>query len=145
MKVVPSTRVESSLGPVLLYSFHHIFTRCVFVLLWDFFVCLFDVILFFISSQMIGCLDVVSSPCELWRNEGVFVFWMFNVLLGSSGTGGGQQQQQQREQEFAHLKEIKEKKKEKKKGGRRSLSLLHEMKMINYRGFARLFEQRNIL
>lgn len=35
MKVVPSTRVESSRGPVLLYSSHHIFTGCV-LLLWDF-------------------------------------------------------------------------------------------------------------
>lgn len=45
MKVVPSTRVESSRGPVLLYSFHHVITGCVFVLLWDF--CCFVVVVIF--------------------------------------------------------------------------------------------------
>lgn len=74
MKVVPSTRVESSRGPVLLYSSHHIFTGCVLLLLWDF--CRFLVVVVVVFLQAVRWLAAWMSclhPVDLWRNERVCV------------------------------------------------------------------------
>lgn len=94
-------------------------------------------VFFLMSRQVIGCLDVVSSPGGFWRNYWVCVSGcLMSCVSASCGAAGGPRQRED-------LKKMTWNEQETKTGGRRSLSFARDED--GDRLGLRLFELRNIV